>query len=90
MVLYPLPSREPSSGEPVSCQPSLTPARAVPAWEAVERKQKQAASEWWLVAQPDHAALAGDLAERIDCPEELRPEKAVRSSTVIETPSTST
>ena len=68
MVLYPLPSREPSSGEPSSCQPSPTPARTVPAWEAVERKQKQAASEWWLVAQPDHAALAGDLAARIGCP----------------------
>lgn len=35
-------------------------------------KQRQAASEWWLVAQPDHAALAGDLASRMsspDCPQ---------------------
>jgi hypothetical protein len=32
------------------------------------RKQKEAATEWWLVAQPDHAALAGDLAARIRAP----------------------
>ena len=36
-----------------------------PAWEAVARTQKQPAHAWWLIAQPDHADLAGDLAERI-------------------------
>src|SRR5213592_4535381 len=39
--------------------------RCVPAWEAVARTQKQTSPEWWLIAQPDHADLAGDLAERI-------------------------
>lgn len=37
----------------------------VPAWEAVARTQKQLNQAWWLIAQPDHADLAGDLAERI-------------------------
>jgi len=32
--------------------------RVSSAWAAVERKQKQAAEEWLLIAQPDHAALA--------------------------------
>ncbi len=39
--------------------------RCVPAWEAVARSQKQPSREWKLIAQPDHADLAGDLAERI-------------------------
>jgi hypothetical protein len=34
----------------------------------VEEKQKQPAKEWWVIAQPDHAALAGDLAAQLDCP----------------------
>lgn len=38
------------------------------AWEVVEAKQKQRAREWWLVAQPDHAALAGDLAALLETP----------------------
>jgi hypothetical protein len=37
----------------------------VPAWDAVARTQKQPSPAWWLIAQPDHADLAGDLAERI-------------------------
>jgi len=42
--------------------------RVSSAWAAVERKQKQAAEEWLLIAQPDHAALAGDLAAHLDTP----------------------
>jgi uncharacterized protein DUF3891 len=38
----------------------------IPAWHAVETKQKQAAHEWWVITQPDHAALAGDIAARLD------------------------
>ena len=52
MVLYPL-NASPhgnSNGAPV------------PAWDAIERSQREAANVWWLIAQPDHAALAGDLA----------------------------
>ncbi|HZQ69403.1 MAG TPA: DUF3891 family protein [Terriglobales bacterium] len=36
-----------------------------PAWEAVERTQKCSSRDWWLISQPDHASLAGDLAARI-------------------------
>jgi hypothetical protein len=38
----------------------------MPAWQAVAERQKQSASKWWLVTQPDHAALAGDLAARLE------------------------
>ena len=50
MVLYPLPA----NNHP---QHDGTP---IPAWIAVEKRQRQDARDWWLVAQPDHAALAGD------------------------------
>ena len=58
MVLHPI-----SSGE--SPAPSAQ-SSARSAWEAVELKQKAHAEHWWLIAQPDHAALAGDLAARLD------------------------
>ncbi len=32
------------------------------AWSAVERRQRARASEWWLISQPDHAALSAALA----------------------------
>ncbi|HVO80286.1 MAG TPA: DUF3891 family protein [Terriglobales bacterium] len=62
MVLYPLNApaeHHAASGEHVT----------VPAWDVILRTQKQDATEWWLVAQPDHAALAGDLATCIRSPE---------------------
>ncbi len=40
----------------------------IPAWNAVAAAQKQNTSAWWLIAQPDHAALAGDLAAQCDAP----------------------
>lgn len=40
----------------------------VPAWKAVEQSQKRSSREWYLIAQPDHAALAGDLAARLNFP----------------------
>jgi len=48
----------------------------VPAWDAVLRTQKQATTEWLLVPQAGHAALAGEMASKItskDIPE-LEPE----------------
>ncbi len=57
MILYPLRAASSTSSEPV------------PAWEAVAAAQQQRASAWWLVAQPDHAALAGELAAQLDVPE---------------------
>ena len=61
MILYPLTDKKitDSTGHVVS------------AWAAVERAQRQVAPAYWLVAQPDHAALAGDLAGAFaspDCP----------------------
>jgi len=58
MVLHPLPSLNP---DPRQCAP-------IPAWQAVEKRQKQEADAWWLIAQSDHASLAGDLAARLDSP----------------------
>jgi Protein of unknown function (DUF3891) len=63
MVLYPLSVDENSSAHPKGGTSHL-----IPAWEAVDRKQKQAAEDWWLIAQPDHAALAGDIAANLRSP----------------------
>lgn len=41
---------------------------ALPVWVAVAERQKQCAESWWLVAQPDHAALSGDLAANFVSP----------------------
>ena len=56
MILYPI--------APASSAGSET----LPAWKAVAAAQKQNAPAWWLVAQPDHAALAGDLAAQFAAP----------------------
>jgi hypothetical protein len=40
----------------------------LPAWVAIEQTQWVPAKDWWLIAQPDHAALSGELARRIDSP----------------------
>jgi hypothetical protein len=64
MVLYPLNTslhKTGGRGRPPH-------ANTMSAWAAVERRQKQAATAWWLIAQPDHAALAGELAARISSP----------------------
>lgn len=37
-------------------------SKTISAWKAVEERQKQQASAYWVVTQPSHAALAGDLA----------------------------
>jgi hypothetical protein len=50
---------------PLSPAPSAS-SEIIPAWSAVAATQKQTASAWWLVAQPDHAALAGELAAEFD------------------------
>ena len=57
MILYPL-SPAPSASSEIT-----------PAWTAVAATQQQNASAWWLIAQPDHAALAGELAAQFDTPE---------------------
>ena len=37
----------------------------VSVWPAVEAVQKDPGAECWLIAQPDHASLAGDIAARL-------------------------
>ena len=37
----------------------------VSAWQAVEAIQKDPGADCWLIAQPDHAALAGDIAAHL-------------------------
>lgn len=57
MVLHPVLDEAPNSA-----------GGCVPAWQVIERTQKQLANEYWLVTQPDHAALAGALASRMTAP----------------------
>lgn len=56
MILYPVNAASSTSSEPV------------PAWEAVAAAQQQNATAWWLIAQPDHAALAGELPAQFAAP----------------------
>lgn len=35
---------------------------SIPAWPAVEERQRESASSYWLVTQPAHAVLSGELA----------------------------
>ena len=49
--------------------PQALPSGVVSAWSAVAATQQQSAPAWWLIAQPDHAALAGDLAARFATPD---------------------
>ena len=39
-----------------------------PAWSVVEKIQKQQYPSCWLVTQPSHAALAGEMAARLNAP----------------------
>ena len=50
---------------PINPSPELTGDDFVSAWEAIERKQREPADDWWLVAQPDHANIAGTIARNI-------------------------
>jgi len=62
MVLHPLDNDGGSSA------PTSSISVPVPAWQAVERKQKQSSHGWLLIAQVDHSQLAGDLAARLKSP----------------------
>ncbi len=41
----------------------------VPAWPVVERTQQEKYSSCWLITQPSHAALAGEIAGRLVAPQ---------------------
>lgn len=53
---------------PISGEDSEPRAACIPAWDAIFPTQKQRASEYWLVTQPDHAALSGDIARALGLP----------------------
>src|SRR5947209_5183010 len=66
MILHPLEPGTQIGSLAKTSSPETISAEDVSPWAAVERKQKQKAEEWLLIAQPDHAALAGDLAAALD------------------------
>ena len=43
-------------------------ASAISAWSAILRTQQQPGEDCWLISQPDHAALSGDLAASLALP----------------------
>ena len=59
-------------------RPLETPAAAsqefLPAWPVVERIQRKKHESCWLITQPSHAALAGELAANISAPQFPTPE----------------
>jgi hypothetical protein len=46
--------------------PAPAGEKLLPAWEAVERIQSQIYETCWMITQPSHAALAGELAAKLD------------------------
>jgi hypothetical protein len=53
MVIFPISNAHEQHGHPI------------PAWQAVEERQREKAPACWVVTQPSHAALAGDLASAL-------------------------
>ncbi len=45
------------------------PAECLPAWQAIAATQLPCRDSYWLITQPDHAALSGALAARFAGPE---------------------
>jgi hypothetical protein len=64
MVLQPISGTQPCpTSKPWQPRPG-----ALPAWSAIAQRQKQCAESWWLVSQPDHAGLSGDIAANFVSP----------------------
>ena len=60
-------------------EPLAPNSEPVPAWEAVERLQlqTQTCKNFWMITQPSHAALAGELAANMHAPQFPIPDKDV-------------
>jgi hypothetical protein len=58
MVLRPIASGETLHGE----DPGPGEHSCIPVWETISPTQKISAPEYWLITQPDHAALSGAIA----------------------------
>jgi len=61
MILHPVQALE-------LVPPAIDATKPMPAWMAVANRQKQRARAYWLVSQPDHARLSGDLAANFVSP----------------------
>jgi hypothetical protein len=47
-------------------EPALaTSAEFLPAWSVIERSQREISAGCWMITQPSHAALAGELAAKL-------------------------
>ncbi len=49
----------------------------LPAWDVVLRTQKQQLDACWMITQPSHAALAGELAAKLSSPQIPRPDDSI-------------
>lgn len=49
--------------------PPPTSLEFLPAWDIIERTQTQTYKSCWMITQPSHAALAGELAANLRAPE---------------------
>jgi hypothetical protein len=59
--------RPPDSGLPD--QPLAADHKWLSAWTVVEKLQRQKYESCWMITQPSHAALAGELAARLNAPQ---------------------
>ena len=57
MILRPLEPAAPGNG------------RYLPAWQVVERLQRQKYQSCWMITQPSHAALAAEIAAKLTAPQ---------------------
>jgi Protein of unknown function (DUF3891) len=73
MILRPL---EPKESKALRDSDSPGNQAFLPAWQIVERLQKQKYEGCWMITQPSHAALAGELAAKLAGPQvpELSPD----------------
>src|SRR5207248_1968289 len=46
--------------------PAVSQESPIPAWAAIERAQTLKMPECWLITQPAHAALSGEIAAQLD------------------------
>jgi len=53
---------------PIGGAEATSPPPCVPVWDAISPSQRTCAPEYWLVTQPDHAALSGAIAAALGPP----------------------
>lgn len=53
---------------PIGGAEATSPSSCVPVWDAISPTQKTRAPDYWLITQPDHAALSGAIASALGPP----------------------